>query len=142
MKTNDVNLLKGKVKDAALSWIGSQIDYLLPNKVAGRAMLKNAANNILSRFDEKINDGIDAAFILFADQNGNIDSDTIVDSLCAMFEEMDVTEYSFYGFDAKVGKGEMSIEFPRSFLSELIAGELGGVKITSADIKQIKDYLK
>lgn len=142
MKTHDINLLKGKVKDAALSWISSQIDYLLPNKVAGRAILKNAANNLLVRFDDKINGGIDAAFILFADQNGNIDSDTIVDSLCAMFEEMDVTEYSFYGFDAKIGKGQMSIEFPRSFFSELLAGELGGVKITSADIKQIKDYLK
>lgn len=142
MKTSDINLLKGKVKDAALGWISSQIDYLLPNKVAGRAMLKNAANNLLTRFDGKINEGIDAAFLLFADQNGNIDSDTVVDSLCSMFEEMDITEYSFYGFDAKIGKGEMCIEFPRSFLSELIAGELGGVKITSSDIKQIKDYLK
>ena len=142
MKTSDVNLLKGKVKDAALGWIDSQIDYLLPNKVASRALLKKAANNILKRFDEKINDGVDAAFFLLADEHGNIDGDTMVDTLCSMLDEMDVAEYSFYGFDAKIGKGEMCIEFPRGFLSELIAGELGGVKITSADIKQIKDFLK
>lgn len=142
MKTSDINLLKGKVKDAAFNWVSSQIDYLLPNKVTGRAILKNAASNMLNRFDSRINDGVDAAFILFADKNGNIDSDTIVDSLCSMLDEMSVTEYSFYGFDAKIGKGEVFVEFPHNFFSELIAGELGGVKITSADIKQIKDYLK
>lgn len=142
MKTTDINLLKGKVKDAALSWIGSQIDYLLPDRATGRAILKNAANNILARHDEKINEGIDAAFLLFADREGNIDSDTIVDSLCSMLEEMNTSEYSFYGFEARVGKGEISVDFPRSILSELITGDIGGVKITSDDIKQVKNFLK
>lgn len=142
MKTNDINLLKGHVKDAALSWIDSQIDLLLPNKAAGRAILKNAANNIAARFDSKINEGIDGAFLLFADSAGNIDSDTVVDSLCSMLEEMNVSDYSLGPFATRVGKGEICIDFPRSFLSELIAGDIGGVKITTEDIKQIKNFLK
>lgn len=142
MKTNDINLLKGKVKDAALSWVGSQIDYLLPDRATGRAILKNAANNMITRFGARINEGIDAAFLIFADAGGNIDSDTVVDSLCSMLEEMNPSEYSFYGFDARIGKGEINVDFPRSFLSELIAGDIGGVKITTEDIKQVKNYLK
>lgn len=142
MKTNDINLMKGKVKDAVLTWVDAQIDCLLPNKAAGRSLLKNAANNILTRYDEKINKGMDAAFLLFADKDGKMDSDTIVDSLCSMLDEMTPSEYAFYGFEAKIGSGEICVDFPRSFLSELIAGDIGGVKITSADIKQIKDYLK
>ena len=142
MKTNDINLMKGKVKYAVLTWVDAQIDCLLPNKAAGRSLLKNAANNILTRYDEKINKGMDAAFILFADKDGKMDSDTIVDSLCSMLAEMTPSEYAFYGFEAKIGRGEICVDFPRSFLSELIAGDIGGVKITSADIKQIKDYLK
>ena len=43
MKTSDINAFKGKVKDAILTWAGQQIDQLLPNRVAARAMLKNAA---------------------------------------------------------------------------------------------------
>lgn len=142
MKTNDINLLKGKVKDAVLEWVDAQIDYLLPNKAAGRALLKNAANNIMVRFEGKINEGMDAAFLLFADKDGKIDSDSVVDSLCSMLDEMTPSDYSFYGFEAKVGKGEICVDFPHSFFSELIAGDIGGVKITSADIKQVKDYLK
>lgn len=142
MKTTDINLLKGKVKEAVLSWVGAQVDCLLPNKAAGRALLKNAAGNLMARYDEKINEGVDAAFLLFADRDGNIDSDSMVDSLCSMLDEMTPSDYSFYGFEAKVGRGEICVDFPRSFLSELIAGDIGGVKITTADIKQVKDYLK
>ena len=90
MKTNDINKLKGDIKSAALSWVDSQIDCLLPNKATGRAILKNAANNIVARYDARINEGIDVAFLLFADSKGNIDSDTVVDSLCSMLEEMNV----------------------------------------------------
>jgi len=140
MKTTDISLLKGKIKNAALSWVGAQIDCLLPNKATGRALLKNAAGNIMARYDEIINKGVDTAFLLFADKEGNIDSDSVVDALCSMLDEMNSAEYSFYGFDTRIGKGEICIDFPHSFLSELIAGDIGGVKITSSDIKQIKDY--
>lgn len=141
MKTNDINLLKGKAKDAALSWVGAQIDCLLPNKATGRAILKNAAGNLLYRYDEAINKGIDTAFLMFSDKEGNIDSDSVVESLCSMLDEMDYNDYSFFGFTARMGKGEISIDFPHSFFSELIAGDIGGVRITSADIKQVKNYL-
>lgn len=142
MKTNDINLMKGKVKDAVLGWVDAQIDCLLPNRATGRALLKNAANNLMVRFDGKINEGMDAAFLLFADKDGKIDSDSVVDSLCSMLDEMNPSDYSFYGFEAKIGKGEICVDFPHSFLSELIAGDIGGVKITTADIKQVKDYLR
>ena len=142
MKTNDINRLKGDIKDAALSWVDSQIDALLPNKATGRAILKNAAKNVLARYDAKVNDGIDTAFLLFADSKGNIDSDTIVDSLCSMLEEMNMSDYALGPFDTRIGKGEICIDFPRSFFSELIAGDIGGIKITTEDIKEIKNFLK
>ena len=88
MKTSDINAFKGKAKDAILAWAGEQIDQLLPNKVAARAMLKNAAANIVERFDHKINQGIDAAFLMLGDTQGNIDSDSLVDLVCDMLKEM------------------------------------------------------
>lgn len=142
MKTNDINLLKGQMKNAALSWVDSQIDCLLPNKATGRAILKNAAKNIVARYDERINESVDAAFLLFADSKGNIDSDTVVDSLCSMLEEMNISEFPLGAFGARIGKGEICIDLPRSFFSELIAGDIGGIKITTDDIKQIKNFLK
>ena len=141
MKTSDINAFKGKAKDALLGWAGEQIDQLLPNKVAARAMLKNAAANIVERFDHKINQGIDAAFLMLGDAQGNIDSDSLVDLVCNMLKEMPPTDYALGPIGATVGKGEICLQFPGGLISDLIIGGLGGAIITTADIQKIKTLL-
>lgn len=139
MKTSDINAFKGQIKDNVLKWAETQIDQMLPNKVAARAMLKNMAGNVLARFDNKINQGVDAAFLMFGDTQGYIDSDTVVDFVCNMLKEMPHTDYAVGPIGIRVGKGEVLVEFPRSVFSDLIVGNLEGVKITTEDIKQIKN---
>lgn len=139
MKTADINAFKGQIKDNILKWAEQQIDQMLPNKVAARAMLKNMAGNVLARFDHKIDQGVDALFLMFGDTKGNIDSDTVVDFVCDMLKEMPPTDYAIGSVGATVGKGEIRVQFPRNIFSDLIVGDLGGVKFTTADIQQIKN---
>lgn len=139
MKTADINAFKGQIKDNILKWAEQQIDQMLPNKVAARAMLKNMAGNVLARFDHKIDQGVDALFLMFGDTKGNIDSDTVVDFVCDMLKEMPPTDYAIGSVGATVGKGEIRVQFPRNVFSDLIVGDLGGVKFTTADIHQIKN---
>ena len=141
MRTSDINAFKGKAKDAILAWAGEQIDQLLPNKVAARAMLKNAAANLVERYDHKINQGIDAAFLMLGDAQGNIDSDSLVDLICDMLKEMPPTDYALGPIGAVVGKGEISLQFPGGLISDLIVGGLGGARITTADIQKIKTLI-
>lgn len=139
MKTADINAFKGQIKDNILKWAEQQIDQMLPNKVAARAMLKNMAGNVLARFDHKIDQGVDALFLMFGDTKGNIDSDTVVDFVCDMLKEMPPTDYAIGSVGATVGKGEIRVQFPRNVFSDLIVGDIGGVKFTTADIQQIKN---
>lgn len=139
MKTADINAFKGQIKDNILKWAEQQIDQMLPNKVAARALLKNMAGNVLARFDHKIDQGVDALFLMFGDTKGNIDSDTVVDFVCDMLKEMPPTDYAIGSVGATVGKGEIRVQFPRNVFSDLIVGDLGGVKFTTADIQQIKN---
>jgi len=141
MKTSDINAFKGKAKDALLGWAGEQIDQLLPNKVAARAMLKNATANIVERFNHKIDQGIDAAFLMLGDAQGNIDSDSLVDLVCDMLKEMPPTDYALGPIGATVGKGEICLQFPGGLINDLIVGGLGGGKITTADIQKIKTLI-
>ena len=138
MKTSDINAFKGKAKDAILAWAGEQIDQLLPNKVAARAMFKNAAANLVERYDHTINQSIDAAFLMLGDPQGNIDSDSVIDMLCDMLKEMPATDYSFGPVGATVGKGEIVLQFPGGIIGDLILGGLGGGRITTADIQKLK----
>lgn len=138
MKTADINALKGKTKDALLAWIGGQIDQMLPNRATARTFLKNAAGNLLAKYERKIDQGIDAAFLMVGDAQGNIDTDSLVDIVCDMLKEMQPTDYSVGPIAATVGRGEICLRFPEGILCDLIAGGLGGAKITTADIQQIK----
>lgn len=141
MKTSDINAFKGQAKDHILSWAYSQIDQMLPGTthLKVKVMFKNLVNNILARSDHKIDQGIEAAFLMFGDTQGNIDSDTVVDHVCDMLKELPATDYSLGPIEVKVGKGEVLVEFPRNVFSDLFVGNLEGVKITTEDIKQIKN---
>lgn len=141
MVTNDISQFKGDIKDAIVSWAGSKIDQLLPNKVASRAILKNAVGNYLNRYSEDVDKGVDTVFLLLADKEGNINSDSMVDTICSMLDEMNPKSYGLGPFSATIGRGVIDIHFPNSFFSELVAGDIGGVKITSSDLKQIKNLL-
>ena len=140
MRTADIAKFKGSVKSAMYGWAEQQIDALLPNRSMAKSVLKNAANNMIARYGAKIDNGIDAIVLLFGDTEGNLDSDTLTESACNLLQEMPITEYSFGAFTAKAGNGEISICFPRGFISEIFAGDLNGVKFTVDDIREIKKY--
>lgn len=142
MRVSDVNAFKGQFKDAALKWTGSLVDQMLPNKVAARTLVKNAIGNVLVRLDEKVNQMVDVAFVMFGDAQGVVDTDATIDLLCDMLQEMPPKEYPLGMIGLKVGKGEVFIEFPHNIFSDLLVGDLGGVKFTTSDIKQLKNYLE
>ena len=142
MKASDINAFKGQLKDAIVGWSDMMIDQMLPNRVTARTLFKNAIGNALNRFDGKVNQLVDSAFIMFGDSSGVIDTDTTIDLLCDMLDEMKQMDYSFGFINASVGKGEIKIQFPHNVFSDLIVGDLGGVKFTSSDIKQLKNYLE
>lgn len=142
MKASDINAFKGQLKDAIVGWSDTMIDQMLPNRVTARTLFKNAIGNALNRFDGKVNQLVDSAFIMFGDSSGVIDTDTTIDLLCDMLDEMKQMDYSFGFINASVGKGEIKIQFPHNVFSDLIVGDLGGVRFTSSDIKQLKNYLE
>ena len=61
--------------------------------------------------------------------------------LCDMLKEMPQKEYAFGMVGLKAGRGEICVEFPHNIFSDLLVGDLGGVKFTTEDIKQLKNYL-
>lgn len=140
MRTNDVNAFKGETKAAVQSWLSRKVDEIFPNRPQMRVVAKNAINNGLNRMDERLNGYIDTLFILFADEKGTIDSATLVDGVASLLDEMSSSEFDVGPFKASVGKGEIAVRFPHNAFIEMIAGDLDGVRFTSSDIKEMKNY--
>ena len=140
MKTTDVNAFKGEVKNAVHSWLGHKVDEMFPNKPQIRVVAKNAINNGMNRIDDKINGYVETLFLLFGDESGTIDSTTLVDGVAGLLDEMDSSEFPIGAFKAVVGKGEVAVHFPHNAFIGMFAGDLGGIKFTSSDIKEMKNY--
>lgn len=139
MKIEDVNQFKGVVKNALQDWGNAKIDEMLAKKAAPKAFLKNGLNNMLTRFDANINKWVDNIFLFVANEDGVIDSDSMIDTLAGIFKEMPKKEYSFGSFSAIAGGGEVIISFPHNFLMDMLVGDMGSVKFTTEDILDFKE---
>lgn len=139
MKIEDVNKFKGTVKSALQDWGNAKIDEMLPKNEAAKHFLKNGLNNIMSRHDEKLNGIIGNLFVFAADENGVIDSDTMVDTLAGIFNEMQNKEYDMGMFHVTAGAGEIVVDFPHNFLVDMLVG--GSVKLTTDDILEFKNLI-
>jgi len=138
MKIEDVNQLKGMIKNVLQDWGNAKIDEMLPKKAAPKAFLKNGLNNMLTRYDANINKWVDNIFLFIADENGIIDSDTMIDTLADIFKEMPKKEYSYGSFGVVAGGGEVIISFPHNFLMDMLVGDMGSIKFTTEDILDFK----
>ena len=139
MKATDINKFKGDFKTAIQEWVEYRIDELFPNKPQTKVLLKRGLNNYLSRADGKLNGMIDNSLLFITDENGTIDTDVAIDMFVDMFKEMDIQEYKIGMIPITVGKGEIVAELPHNPLLDMVVGNLGKVKITSADYLELKE---
>lgn len=139
MKATDINKFKGDFKTAIQEWVEYRIDELFPNKPQTKVLLKWGLNNYLSKADGKLNGMIDNSLLFITDENGTIDTDVAIDMFVDMFKEMDIQEYKIGMIPITVGKGEIVAELPHNPLLDMVVGNLGKVKITSADFLELKE---
>lgn len=140
MKATDINELKGNVKSAIQAWSESKIDNLFPGKPKTRVLLKNGLENLMLKYDSDLNKMIDGGIVLVG-KNDAVDTDSAVELLVGVFEEMDIKEYNLGIIPISVGKGEIVAELPHNPLLDIVVGNLGKVKITSADLLELKELL-
>ena len=139
MKYTDIAKFKGECKSAIQQWGEEKIDALFPGKPQMRVMAKRGFDNLLTRCDHKMNTAIDTALLFVGDKNGTVDSDTAIDMLVGLFQEMDVQKYNAWGIDMCIGKGAITIDLPHHPMLDLFVGNLGQIKFTSDDLLELKE---
>lgn len=139
MKIDDVNQFKGAIKNALQDWGNAKIDELIPKRAMPKVFLKNGLNNLLAKYDDSLNKWIGNFFLFVADENGVVDSDTMFDTLAGMFKEMPKNEYRLGPFNMVAGNGEVIISFPHNFLTDMLVGDMGSLRLTTDDVLDFKE---
>lgn len=140
MRTSDINAFTGELKNAVHDWLIHKVDEMFPNKPKVRVVAKNAINNGMNRIDDKINGYVDSLFLFFGDESGTIDSDTLVDGVVSLLEEIKPTDFDLWALRTTVGNGEIVLRFPHNAFVGMITDGLEGYRFTSSDIKEMKNY--
>lgn len=137
MRIEDANAFKGKVKTAMQKWGEAKINELFSGSATMRMFAKNGLNNAMSRYDAKMDEGIENLF-MFVSKDGVVDSDVMVDGLAKLLQEMQPGEYRYGGVGLIVGGGEIALELPRNIFLDMLVGA-GRLRFTSDDVLELKN---
>lgn len=107
-----------KVKDTVSKWLIEQIDIAIENNPRLSFISKRLKSGVVKLIDQNI-DKLKAIEPFITDENGNVDIKSISQELVSAFEEMPERDYQISGIDIRVGKGNVSVNFPDSLLSTL-----------------------
>lgn len=139
MRTEDIHEFKGKLKSSLQQWGYSKIDEIFPNKPQIKSFAKNGLNNMMARYDEKLNKWVDTFMIFAGTENGTIDTDQVVEMAVEMFKELEPNRYQFEFMDIEVGKGQVVFHLPQNMLFDLLLGKSGTIRMTADDLLELKE---
>lgn len=135
---------KESVADVLQVWIDGRINGLAesyPNLKVASVYLKRGAKNYIIRERERIDAMIDNASLFICDENGNIDADTLFADLMRMFRDMDEMPFGYGVIQGTIGKGIIRFALPDNALTNVLFGDTGAIRITEADITELKKML-
>lgn len=134
-----------KFKHALQQWGNTKIDELTasrPRLKAASVYLKRGLGNYLEREAESVKEMVGNLALFIADKDGKINVDSVFADVMTMFKEMDTNYSDVGGFGIEYGKGEVNIHIPRNVLYDMIFGDLGHIKITAADLLELKNLIQ
>lgn len=142
---DEMGKLKIDLLDNIQEWANYKIDALVtsrPKLKLASTYLKRGVRNWVAKETGRINNTIDNILLFVADENGNVNTDILINDLVEMFKAMDVQNVKMGAFDIEYGKGEVKINIPHNPILDMLMGDLGQVKITTEDILEIKELFK
>lgn len=136
--------LKERLFDSLSSWADLRIDEMAKGNATlaiPSVYMKRAAHNMIARNREKWSEQIDNVSLFIADENGNIDADTIFSDIMNMMQSADDKHLDIGIVHCRIDKGIVSIDLPDNMLTTFLFGSKKCINLTEADFKELKELI-
>lgn len=140
----NIPTLKGKFLDSLDLWLEERIDDMLRDNAAmaiPAVYIKRGCHNIINKYEGKISDGIDKAALFLADENGNIDANTLFKDAMELFKGMEEVSFDLGVIDGVIGKGRVAINLPDNILMSILFGNKKTLTFNENDFLELKSLL-
>lgn len=140
----NVTELKEKLLTSLDLWADARIDDMVKaNQMLAipSVYMKRAAHNIIAKHKDSWGKSIDNATLFIADEDGNIDADTIFSDLMQMLENISNYEFDLGFIKGRIDGGTLSIDLPDNIITTILFGSKKSISFTKTDFEELRSLI-
>ena len=140
----NVTELKEKLLTSLDLWADARISDMVketPALAIPSVYMKRASHNIIAKNKDSLGKSIDNATLFIADENGNIDADTIFTDLIQMLESISNYEFDLGFIKGRIDGGTLSIDLPDNIITNILFGSKKSISFTKTDFDELKSLI-
>lgn len=140
----NITELKEKLLESLDVWADARIDDMVkanPMLAIPSVYMKRAAHKIISKNKDKWDKSINNATLFLADENGEIDADTIFADAMQMLKVAENYHFDFGIIHGHIDNGTISIDLPDNIATAILFGSKRSINFTEDDFAELKDLI-
>ena len=140
----NVTELKEKLLTSLDLWADARISDMVkenPALAIPSVYMKRASHNIIAKHKDSWGKSIDNATLFIADENGNIDADTIFSDLMQMLENISNYEFDIGFIKGRIDGGVLSIDLPDNIITTILFGSKKSISFTKDDFEELRSLI-
>jgi hypothetical protein len=140
----NVTELKEKLLTSLDLWADARISDMVkenPALAIPSVYMKRASHNIIAKRKDSWGKSIDNATLFIADEDGNIDADTIFSDLMQMLENISNYEFDLGFIKGRIDGGVLSIDLPDNIITTILFGSKKSISFTKTDFEELKSLI-
>lgn len=137
----NIPTLKEKMLSSLDTWLKRRVDEMVSDNPAlslPSVYIKRGCHNILNKYEGKISQSIDNAALFLADENGDINTNTLFTDAMEIFKGLEDNTFDIGLVQGVVGKGRISITLPDNIFTNIIFGNKKTITFNENDFLELK----
>ena len=133
--------LKERLPEAAVRWADARIDDMAQGDARlsiASVYMKRAVRNVAALYAKRMQEAVDGMALFVADENGDVDADTLMHDAVEMLRAMPRQEWDVSLLHGTVGEGKVEIELPDNALTTLLLGSKKTIAIDADELTGLK----
>ena len=140
----NVTELKEKLLTSLDLWADARISDMVkenPALAIPSVYMKRASHNIIAKNKDSWGKSIDNATLFIADEDGNIDADTIFSDLMQMLENISNYEFDLGVIKGRIDGGALVIDLPDNIITTILFGSKKSISFTKNDFEELRSLI-
>ena len=140
----NVTELKEKLLTSLDLWADARISDMVkenPALAIPSVYMKRASHNIIAKHKDSWGKSIDNATLFIADEDGNIDADTIFADIMQMLANISNYEFDLGFIKGRIDGGALAIDLPGNIITTILFGSKKSISFTKDDFEELKSLI-